>query len=222
MELSSGVPWCEAAPRRIDDAKGSYLSLTEGNVRNQDVAVAPTSTQGAWALLVDFAVVAGRSGLRAVPLGVGAAVLEGLSFSLLVPLLNLVWGAGVQTGPLANIVAGVFQIARAHTPMTRLLLLLAIFGAAMILRSIAVAARDVAVTSLQIKFSGALRMRLATRLAATRWEHIAGLRHARVTQLMGDIQRLAIGTQAVLRAVAAAAVLIAQCLVALVLAPVLA
>jgi len=86
-----------------------------------------------------------------------------------------------------------------------------------------IALRDVAMVALQMRFTSALRLRLAKRLAATRWEYIARLRHARVTQLMGaDIQRLAIGVEFLLRGTAAAAMLVAQCVLVLVLAPALA
>ena len=81
------------------------------------------------------------------------------------------------------------------------------FGLLMLLRSVVMAGRDVAVASLQIEFACAMRLRLAERLAATRWEHIVRLRHARVTQLMGDIQFLAAGTQSALKALSAAFIL---------------
>jgi ABC-type multidrug transport system fused ATPase/permease subunit len=108
----------------------------------------------------------------------------------------------------------------AESPFSRMLLLLLLFAFLMSLRAAIMSLRDVAVVSLQIRFIGALRLRLAQRLVASRWEYVARLRHARITHLMGgDIQRLAIGVDSILRGTAAAAVLLAQCVLALLLAP---
>ena len=177
---------------------------------------------GAGALFQDFAAVAGSRGAAALVYVMAAALLEALSFSLLIPLLGVVFGEAPKSmaGGAARFV---FTLFGSHTAFDRLLLLLSLFALLMSLRAIAVALRDVAVVGLQVRFAGALRLRLAKRLAATRWEHIARLRHARVTQLMGaDIQRLAIGVEFLLRGTAAAAMLAAQYVLVLVVAPALA
>ncbi len=177
---------------------------------------------GTGALIRDFTAMAGGRGAAALAYVMAAALLEGLSFSLLIPLLGVVFGEAPK-GMASGAARFVFTMFGSHTALGRLSLLLALFALLMSLRAMAVALRDVAVVGLQMRFTGALRLRLAQRLAATRWEHIARLRHARVTQLMGaDIQRLAIGVEFLLRGTTAAAMLVAQSVLMLVLAPALA
>ena len=181
-----------------------------------------TVMAGAGALIRDFSGIAGIRGAAAIAYVTGAALLEGLSFSLLVPLLGIVFGEASKGS--ASGAAGFVLTLFDHKPaFNRLLLLLSLFVLLMSLRATLVAMRDIAVAALQVRFTGALRLRLAKRLAATRWEQIAQLRHARVTQLMGaDIQRLAIGVDFLLRGTAALAMLLAQCVLILLLAPALA
>jgi ABC-type multidrug transport system fused ATPase/permease subunit len=177
---------------------------------------------GVGALIRDFAAMAGSRGAAALVYVTVAALLEGLSFSLLIPLLGVVFGEAPK-GMAGGVARFVFTLFDSHTAFDRLLLLLSLFALLMSLRAIAVALRDVAMVGLQVRFTSALRLRLAKRLAATCWEHIARLRHARVTQLMGaDIQRLAIGVEFLLRGTAAAAMLVVQYVLVLVLAPALA
>jgi len=174
---------------------------------------------GARDLLTDFAQVSGAKGLIALALVLGTALLEAFSLSLLIPLFDLVFGRGAQSGPMGRVVT---TLLAADTPSRRLVLLLCLFALLFTLRVAVAGFRDLWLVALQSRFTNALRLQLARRLAATRWEHIARLRHAKVTQLMGaDIQRLAIGVELLLRSSAAAFVLMAQCLLALLLAPLL-
>jgi ABC-type bacteriocin/lantibiotic exporter with double-glycine peptidase domain len=174
-------------------------------------------------LLADFAAISGAEGLVTLTYVLAAALLEGLSFSLLIPLLGVVFGTGAPLGRVSAMIAHIFAVVGVATPFARLLLLLSLFAFLMSLRAVALGLRDISVMALQMRFTSTLRLRLAERLASTRWEHIARLRHARVTQLMGsDIQRLAIGVDFLLRGTAAAAVLVAQCTLVLIMAPKLA
>src|SRR5262249_26810505 len=158
---------------------------------------------------------AGKQGIPAVLYVLAGAVLEGLSFSLLVPLLSIIFNDGSTIGILGRVSRGVFALSGARTPSARLLLFLALFCALMVLRAMILSRRDIGVADLQIGFVGALRLRLARQLAATRWEYITRLRHSRITHLMSaDIQRLAVGIQLILRAIAAGTMLLAQGVVA--------
>jgi ABC-type multidrug transport system fused ATPase/permease subunit len=178
---------------------------------------------GARALAADFTRVSGARGAIALGYILGTALLEAFSFSLLIPLLGLVFGSGAQSGNTGTAAATLFAILSSETPSKRSVLLLLLFTLLISARAVLTGMRDLSVVALQARFTGALRLRLAQRLASARWEYVARLRHARVTQLMGaDIQRLAIGVEFLLRSTAAAFVLVAQCILALVFAPVLA
>ena len=174
---------------------------------------------GVWDLLADLARVSGAKGVTALVLVLGTAALEAFSFSLLIPLFSLVFGRDAPSGPMGS---ALISLLADDSPSKRLVILLLLFALLFSLRAAVAGFRDLSVVALQVRFTNALRLRLARRLAAARWDHIARLRHARVTQLMGaDIQRLAIGVELLLRSSAAAFVLMAQCLLALLLAPAL-
>lgn len=178
---------------------------------------------GARDLFADFALVSGTKGAIALGYILGTALLEAFGFSLLIPLFGLMFGGGARSGHMGTAATALFALLASEAPFKRLALLLSLFTLLIILRTALAGIRDLSVVALQVRFTNALRLRLAQQLAAARWEYIARLRHARVTQLMGaDIQRLAIGIEFLLRSSSAAVVLVAQCLLALVLAPVLA
>lgn len=171
------------------------------------------------AFLRDFASTSGWKGRRALAYVLAGATLEGVSFSLLVPLVALIFdgGTGGRTG---RATLRLFALVGADTPTSRLVALLSVFGALMLVRALVFAVRDVAIFDVQRAFIEAQRMRIAASLAAANWDCITRLRHSRVTHLMsGDIQRLGIGVQLMLHGVTAAAMLLAQLTLALVLSP---
>ena len=178
---------------------------------------------GSGDLMRDFTAVAGKRGIPAIAYVLAGAFLEGLSFSLIVPVLGIIFGAGATAGRLGRLAGTLFALSGVRSPSARLLLLLVLFGALMVLRAIILSRRDIAVAELQIGFVSALRLRLAQQLAATRWEYITRLRHSRITHLMSaDMQRLMVGMYIILRAIAAAVMLLAQILLVFLFAPVLA
>jgi ATP-binding cassette subfamily C protein len=174
-------------------------------------------------LIRDFAATAGRKGIAASVYVVAGALLESVGISLLVPLLGLIFNTNAMPGRLARGASAVFSAFGAETVFERLALLLVLFGTLMALRALVIAARDGVIVTLQVNFVEAQRLRIARSLAAGRWEHIARLRHARIAHLMsGDIQRLGIGVQFLLKVVAAVVLLAAQCVLLFLLAPALA
>lgn len=204
----------------------ALVSLQERTPLTADVAFParrlPT-VAGARELAADFALVSGVKGVIALGYVLGTALLEAFSFSLLIPLLGLVFNGGAQSGHAGAAATIMFAFLPGETPFERLVLLLSLFTLLISLRAVMAGLRDLSVVALQVRFTAALRLRLAQRLAAARWDHVVRLRHARVIQLMGaDIQRLAIGIEFLLRSSVAAVLLAAQCLLALVLAPALA
>ena len=171
----------------------------------------------------DFIVFAGRKGVVAgLFVGLGAVV-EGLGLVLLVPLLGIVIGSGPSSGWLARAMAALFDLFAVDSRFGKLTLLLALFGVLMIVRAVVIYIRDVSVAELQTGFVEALRLRLAESLAAAQWDQVVRLRHARVTQLMGgDMQLIGASAFILLRCIVAAAMLVVQGVLVLLLAPLLA
>jgi ATP-binding cassette subfamily C protein len=172
--------------------------------------------------LRDFAAFAGVRGIFTAALVGCGAVLEGLSLVVIVPMLAIVIEPGAPTGRLGRAAAAVFHSLDIETPFGQLTLLLALFGVLMIIRAVIVSRRDVAVAELRTGFIEAQRLRIAERLAATRWDKVVQLRHARIVHSMSDdIQRIGMAASFVLQSGVALAMLLAQCALVFLLAPVL-
>ena len=154
-------------------------------------------------------------------LGVGAAV-DSLGLALLVPLLGVLAPTS-RAGGLRRLTDPLFRLAGAETPLARLTVLLAAYGALMLLRALVVTTRDVKLARLQTGFLEAQRAEIAERLAAAPWARLARLRHARITHLMsGDLQRVSSGVNFLLQTSVSIVMLSAQCVLAIVLSPPLA
>lgn len=173
--------------------------------------------------LADFARFAGRKGIAAAVFVALGAVLEGLGLVLIVPLLGIVTAAGTPFGRLESAAASAFAVAGVASPTGKLALLLALFGALMVVRAVVISRRDVAVTELQTGFVESQRLRISEQLAAASWDQVARLRHARITHLVsGDIQRIGAAANVLLRTTVAIVMLVVQCVLVLLLAPMLA
>ena len=126
-------------------------------------------------------------------------------------------------GRLQKYAGVLFDLFGATTPFGRLALLMALFGVLMVLRAIVISIRNVTLAELQIGFVEAQRALVTERLAAARWDQVVRLRHARFTHLMsGDIQRLGTAAHFLLQGLTAVAMLVAQCVLAFLLSPLLA
>ncbi len=177
----------------------------------------------AWAFLSDFAGISGAKGYLAVFYALGAALLDGVSVSFLIPLLGVLFGSSAIPHWLAAVTRAMFSFAGVQSQLGRLSLLLAVFGVLVGLRAALVAARDITSFGLQLRFIEEQRLRLTAGLTEARWDYIARLRHARVTHLMSaDIERLGIGVQYTLIGAGAAITLLAQFVIASILSPPLA
>jgi len=176
-----------------------------------------------WSFLRDFAAYAGRRGIMAAVFSEFGAVLEGVGLVLLVPLLGVVFGTGPATGKLQRGIDALFHAVGAGTALQKLAFILAAFAVLMVVRAVVVSIRSVIVTELQIGFVESLRLRITERLAGARWDQVTRLRHARVTHVMsGDIQRVGGATIFLSQGIIAVAMLVVQCALAFVLAPLLA
>lgn len=173
--------------------------------------------------LGDFIAYAGRKSIVAAAFVVLGALLEGLGLVLLVPLLGIVIGPGAPSGRLASSMAEVSGLFGIESRFGQLTLMLILFGVLMIVRAGVLYVRDINVIELQTGFVEGQRLRIAESLAAARWDQVAGLRHARITQLMsGDIQRIGTAAFVMLRCAVAVAMLVVQGVLVFMLAPLLA
>jgi ATP-binding cassette subfamily C protein len=172
-------------------------------------------------LLREFAAAAGGKGLKTLAWVVAGAVLEAAGIWLLAPLLGVLSGAGVSAGWASRVADRLFAALGAETVLSRLAALAGVFLLVMVLRTAVLTGRDILIAELQFRFIERQRRRIVARLVEARWDAVARLRHARVIQVMGgDVQRLSIGINFILLSAVAMAMLAAQCLVALSLAPV--
>jgi ATP-binding cassette, subfamily C, bacterial len=174
--------------------------------------------------LRDFARFARLKGIVAAVFVALGAMLESFGLVLLIPFLGVVFGAGpAATGGLQNYANALLNQLGASTALGRMIVLLIIFGTLMILRAIVISIRDITLAELQIGFVEEQRVSVMERLAGARWDQLAHLRHARVTQVIsGDIQRIGGATHFLLQGMTACAMLLAQCVLAFLLQPILA
>ena len=91
---------------------------------------------GIGALIRDFTGVAGRGGLAAIGYVIAAALLEAFGFSLLIPLLGVVFGTPPNNA-IGSAARFVFTLFGSQAAFYRLLLLLSLFAVLMGLRAIA-------------------------------------------------------------------------------------
>lgn len=173
------------------------------------------------AFLRDFASYSGRKAAVTTGLIVLSALLEGITLAFLVPLLGIVIGSGLPAGWMERGVNAVLQqFFHAERPFEKLTVILALFGALIVVRAVVISLRDTRVAELQIGFVEAKRARVAALLAAAPWDQLVGLRHARITHLMsGDVQRVGSGAYVLLQGGVAAATLLAQCALVFILTP---
>lgn len=168
-------------------------------------------------LLASVAHYAGWRGVRAAALVAAGAVLDGAGLLLLVPII----GAVVE--PERGAVARTLARLGAATPLAQLAVLVAAFVAVGALRAVTLYARDMALARLQTGFIEAERVRAMRALAEAPWSKVAGLRHARVTNLVTvEIQRLASASHFLIQGGVSLAMLAIQTGIAFALAPALA
>ena len=176
--------------------------------------------RSAYHLLQDVASTAGRKAAATAALVAAGAIVESIGLVLLVPLLGVVFGP--STGRLGHAANALFLRLGLETQTARLALLLTLFGLVMTVRAIVLSQRDIALTELQHHYLTALRTGVMERLAGAPWEQVVRLRHARITSLMsGDMQRIAIGLHFLLLLGVAVVLIVAQAVLAIMLAPAL-
>ncbi len=184
---------------------------------------ARTAIRAFVSLVRSLAVFSGRRGVFALVYIALGAVFEGFGLLLIIPLMSLVIGTGGPRNPLQLMAGRLLDTVGATTAFTRLAFLLSGFIAVIILRAVVIARRDVSVTSLRTEFIEDFRRQIAQALAQAGWDRVARLRHARFLSVMGsDIQRLMASSYFLLDIGISIVLLITQCVIALVLSPLLA
>jgi ATP-binding cassette, subfamily C, bacterial len=168
----------------------------------------------------DTAHYAGRRGWAAAALIASGAVLEGIGLALLVPLLAVLLGQVPVAGTLPLLMASAFATFGNLSLLARLAALMAVFAVVMLLRAFVVAMRDITLARLQIGFVETRRTAIITLLSRAHWAQLATLRHARITHLLGgDIQRISVAMHCLLQCSVALVMLVAQLVLASLLAP---
>lgn len=170
--------------------------------------------------LRDFVTYAEAKAISAGLLVAVGAVLEAFGLVLIIPVISLAIGPDLPSGKIGKAAATALQAVGIDTRFGRLALLLGVFGVLLILRAVVISIRDVKVVALQTGFVEALRLRIAQSLVGAPWEQVVRLRHSRITHLMsGDIQRIGAMTQFFLQFIVSGAMLVAQCILVLAVAP---
>lgn len=148
------------------------------------------------------------------------ALTEGIGLMLLLPLVNIISGAGFGGGTVDRIAARVLAVLPGETPPARLAVLLAAFALLMTLRAWALVKRDVLVARLQTGFVETLRIRVVDALARADWTVLTRLRHGRIAHVLSnDIRGCGLAAHLTLQSAISAVVLAVQMALAFLLSP---
>ena len=188
-----------------------------------DLAGLKGTVAQAWRFLGDFARFGGRRLAGSATLvGLGALV-EGLGILMLVPLLAMVTGTGEAGGWIAGVASPVMEMFQGQSRLTTLAAFLAVFGCLIAVRAVIILMRDLTLARLQMGFVEERRLAIIRGLAATNWETVSRLSHARIAHVLSsDVQRCATAANFALQASVASVMLIAQLALAFLLSPELA
>jgi ATP-binding cassette, subfamily C, bacterial len=174
-------------------------------------------------LVRDFKAFAGLKGLNALLFVFVGAVVDSVGLMLVIPFISTIIDSQHAGDKVDMVAAWFFALFAAESRLSRLSLLVAVFGILMVGRAVIITLRDVTMAQLQIGFMQHLRSRITRRLAAARWDTLSRLRHSRITHLLGaDIQQLDSVTYILMRDGVAAVMLVSQIVLAFLLAPVVA
>jgi len=169
--------------------------------------------------MADFIRYAGLRGARAALLVALGAALDSAGLILLVPLIGIVVAAPADTGTVVRLLAAVGVEGR----VARLVVLLLCFTVLAGARALGQWKRDIALAKLRVGFVESRRRRLVDRVAASPWEQLSAMDHARINSLIGnDALLIGGGTYFMLQGAVALCMLACQWGLALALSPVLA
>lgn len=178
-----------------------------------------------WAVkfLRDFMTTTGRRGVRTLFYVLCGGIIEGVGFSLLVPLVTLFFLNPTGNGREEMWIGRALDHLGVRAPEAQLAVLLGFFALVMVVRALILGARNAAMFDAQSSFVEDQRLRILDKLVGARWDSTAALHHSRITSLMSsETQRLGYGIHFMLTGFAALAMLLAQVILAFVLSPPLA
>jgi ATP-binding cassette subfamily C protein len=206
-------------PRSIPAVQQPKAAVTAGRTESRKDSLLSQTARFAR----DFAAHAGRKGVVAIVFVALGALLESVGLVLVVPIAGVAIDADTAPSWARNLSALLFAPFSAESQFQKLAVLLGLFVLLMTLRAIVFGARDVTLAELQFGFVEAQRAGIIRRLAATRWDIVTRLRHARIAHLMSsDIQGVGMAAYALLQCGIAAVMLIGQGVLAFLLSPLLA
>jgi ATP-binding cassette subfamily C protein len=162
----------------------------------------------------------GRRGMFGIVAMLAAAALESIGLILIMPLLAVAIGEPSRQPALDRLLDVIFGQIGITRSSGRLMVMLALFAGLFVARAIVVAVRDVLLSRATIAFVDDRRRQVVGAVAGARWDVIARLHQARITQILGsEIQNVATAARLLQIGVVAAATLLGQCIAAVVLSP---
>ena len=169
-----------------------------------------------------FARFSGKRGAVTALLVLAAALLEGVGLALIVPFFGIVIRQDASEGTAAAISRTLAALG-GSTSASRLMILFGLLAVLIIVRALAMYARDVSLASLQSTFVEAQRMRTMRALAEASWVRIVRLSHARIVNALGiDTQQITAAASLLVQGSVSVVMLVFQAGVALYFAPVFA
>ena len=164
-------------------------------------------------------------GLARLMLLVGAGtLLEGIGIVMLVPLLGLVFAGtrGAAGGGEGAIGRAVNAVLGGYSPTAQLAILLALFVVLLALRGVVFWRRDGALAALSVDLVESWRVRIVDAVAGARWRDLQALRQSQLEfAVNSEVERLATGSDKLVRGAIALVQFLVQVALALYLAPLL-
>jgi ATP-binding cassette, subfamily C, bacterial len=160
-----------------------------------------------------------RQQISGLILVIGASLTEGVSISLLGPLVALMGERTSSAGPARNVAARLLYAVGLNLSLP---LILAIFVSAVLCRAVFVRKRDMVTVDLRLSFIDAVRQRLYRAIQDAHWSFIARERQSHLVKaLTTDIDSVAMGTNLFLQIPAVGMVSAVQLAIALSISPLL-
>jgi ATP-binding cassette subfamily C protein len=135
-------------------------------------------------------------------------------------LLSVVIGGGTGNPWLDDLTRWLLSLSPGASQLSRIAVVLAIFGITIIVRGIIIRKRDLLLADLQFNFVESQRLKIMELLASSRWDLTARLRHGRIMHVLGgDVLASGEAASFLLRGTISFTLLIGQLLLMFLLSP---